>query len=116
MRYPFPLLFVLASCSLPYKYQVFELKPEHTDVIWVYRDKLLYRCAKEGVIPVCREAAYVITATPDVVIAPAPAVVPAEPPTEPAPPKVKPQVVKPVADPKPEPEGSQYPDWTKPTK
>lgn len=52
------LLLLLAGCGTPLKYQVFDVAPGHSDVIWVLRRGDLYRCANTAAGPVCAEARY----------------------------------------------------------
>lgn len=48
---------------MPFKYQVFDLAPQHNDVVWVYRDGALHRCWQHSTGgPVCAAAAFLTAA------------------------------------------------------
>lgn len=58
---------LFAACGLPYKYEVFRLPPGDRDVVWVYRDGALYRCATYTGQPFCIRAVYAENAPPEIV-------------------------------------------------
>ena len=56
---------LLAACGLPYKYEVFRLRPGDHDVVWVYREGALYRCTTYTEQPFCIRAVYAENAPPE---------------------------------------------------
>lgn len=51
-------LLLLAACGIPYKFEVFQLHPGDRDVVWVFRDGALYRCATYTGQPFCVRTVY----------------------------------------------------------
>lgn len=52
------VLSLATACGLPMKYQVYDLQPGHSDVIWVYLNGKLHRCWQHPIgAPMCMEAA-----------------------------------------------------------
>jgi len=62
MRHSILLALCLSACGMPFKYQVFDLAPQHNDVVWVYRDGALHRCWQHASGPVCAEALFLSAA------------------------------------------------------
>ena len=91
-----------SGCGIPFKYQVYQLPPGHTDVLWIYKDGGLHRCIAESGHPVCeraieRDSRYGIG-------------MPEAPPIAAPPPAVKPKA--PPARTPEDPVTPQYPDYT----
>jgi len=49
---------LLASCGIPYKYQVFQAHQGDRDIVWIFREGALHRCALYNGQPICVRVAY----------------------------------------------------------
>lgn len=79
MRLALVLAVLVSGCGLPYKYHTFQVPQGTADIIWVFRDGSLYRCAQAPAgYPVCQLAQYITDPMPGMplVVVPTPPVAP----------------------------------------
>lgn len=109
---------LLTACGMPFKYQTYQIPPQHADVLWVYKAGSLWRCWHDG-HPICQQAAMINahvesppraqTALPGKQTASRQAW-PPEPDYDLA---KQPPATRPTPEPAPS-SGPQYPDYSKP--